>query len=120
MSSISTKKIQKLQNDISLIQDAMKNVPALTQVGKEIKEHLDKLGKSMVTSFWIVHKKELEKAGLTLDDLDITKTDLWKDFVNYMTDNSQNLFVRDKLSLTEYLSPYLKQYFEQQGKIKSI
>lgn len=107
----SKKKVQRLKGQTDLVQGA--NIEALKKVGKEIESHLDNLGNSMVQSFWVQYKEDLEKEGITFEDIAVfLKTGFWKEFKSYLVDLSQNDFIRDKMSLNDYLAVYLTRFYE--------
>lgn len=120
MSSVNTRKVQKIQSQIGLIQEAMENIPALKEIGKEVEDHWIKFVRSMATSSWLEHRKEYEAQGLTLEDLYIEQTEMSEDIRKFFTNSSQNLFYRDKMGLTDSLAPHVKQYFEQKKKTSTL
>ena len=115
---MNSRKVQKLRSHVDLIQDAQ--VDALEQIGREIELHLEKMADSMIECFWLMHKEVLLQHNIIKDDLNFTGTEFWKGFKKFLTDKSQNNFIRDKLSLTDYLAKYLRQYYEIDNNVRQI
>ena len=118
--STETRKVQKLKGQIDLVQDA--NIPALEQIGKEIELHLEQLANNMASSFWTVYKKQLMANDIEYKDIqNFMKTELWRKSISgFLTDKSQNYFLRDKLSLNDYLAKFLKRYYEKRNKVEVL
>lgn len=109
--STTRRKVETIRSQLNVVQQA--ELEALEQVGQEIKEHLDKLAVAMFSSFWLVNRKRLEENGIEREDLDFRKTTYWKDLVKYLTNQSVNLFIRDKMTLNDFLAKHIPQRFEE-------
>lgn len=116
MSQQNRKKIQKLRSQTDAVQYAMEEIPALKEIGREIKTHLDRLAISMRESFWVVWRDELKEIGIAYSDLNFEETTLWKELIEFLTNKNQNHFLASKLSLMDYLAVYQKEFFENKKK----
>ncbi|OLS19117.1 MAG: hypothetical protein HeimC3_47280 [Candidatus Heimdallarchaeota archaeon LC_3] len=116
--SSSSKKVRTINSQIDVIQKA--DVDALKQIAREIELHLDRMVESMFSSFWLVYKYELKKRGVNKSDLDFRKTDWWIKQVKFWSDKSMNMYLRNKMTLNDFLAKYIPKTFMRDSSESNI
>lgn len=106
---MSVRREQKIKSQIELIQKATEHVDikdAASHIGKGIGLHLDQMREFWEIAFFV-------KYGVKLD---ISKTDLWKNYRKRMVDFQLLLFLEPKTSLFDFYAQYAPEYLKKYSK----